>query len=296
MNLRFKSFNDFRSWLFKRVDGDANTVFEYFIIFVIVLNSVCLGLETLTGISENFRNILNITDQVCLLIFIIELILKAIAFGKNFFSNFWNTFDLIIVLISIFVSIPFFSVFRGVKIFRAARLIKTFKTLRIVKTLKLINSIEKLQHILRAIVRAIPSIIWTFVLLLLVFYFYAVVGVNLFGTHFNETFSTLGKSFYTLFQLMLFDDWGNITRPILKEFPLAWIYFISFGIISAYTILQVVTGIVVDSIQNVTQEKSDKQDKTLVTLETLSEQIVELQKKIDKINSTPSSNDRLTDL
>lgn len=97
---------------------------------------------------------------------------------------------------------------------------------------------------------------------------------------------------------MLFDDWGNITRPVLKEFHLAWIYFVSFGIISAYTILQVVTGIVVDSIQNVAKEKSDEKGSEKisdvistssittnqqVTLETLSTQIAELQKEIEKM-------------
>lgn len=114
---------------------------------------------------------------------------------------------------------------------------------------------------------------------------------------------------------MLFDDWGNITRPILEKSPTAWIYFVSFGIISAYTILQVVTGIVVDSIQNVAQKKSSEEPQTIisqktetgierktdervcsdetniatdetksVSLETLSKQIAELQKKIDEMN------------
>lgn len=197
MKSRFKSFQE---KLLRYVDGKADSFFEYFIIFVIIINSVCLGLETSPNISENFRNILVIIDQICLLIFIIELVLKALAFGKDFFTasepsgaGWWNTFDLIIVLVSIFASVPYFSVFRGLKIFRAARLVKTFKTLRIVKSLKIINSLEQLQRILRAIVRAIPSIIWTFVLLLLAFYFYAIVGVNLFGAHFDETFGSLEK-------------------------------------------------------------------------------------------------------
>lgn len=304
---KFKSFKEFQTSLKKRVDGEADTIFEFFIIFVIIINSVCLGIETSPNISSEVRFVLETIDQVCLSIFIIELILKAVAFGKTFFLNWWNTFDLIIVVVSIFASIPFFSVFRGFKIFRAARLIKTFKTLRIVKSLKIINSLENLQRILRAIVHAIPSIIWTFVLLLLAFYFYAVVGVNLFGAHFDESFGSLGKAFYTLFQLMLFDDWGNITRPILKEFHLAWIYFISFGIISAYTILQVVTGIVVDSIQNVAKQKTDKKNGDVistdtisnnpqVTLETLSVQIAELQKKIDEIKFSLSLDDRPKDL
>lgn len=308
-----ETFKSFQQKLSRYVDGDADSIFEYFIIAVIIINSICLGIETSSEISENFRSALNITDQICLLIFIVELILKFAAFGRNFFSNWWNTFDLIIVLFSIFGEIPFFSIFRGLKIFRASRIIKTFRTFRFVKSLKIINSLNQLQRILSAITKAIPSIIWTFVLLLLVFYFYAIIGVNIFGTEFDETFGSIGKTFYTLFQLMLFDDWGNITRPVLKEHSLAWIYFVSFGIISAYTILQVVTGIVVDSIQNVAKEQAEEiaesdenknqkiagsqcgrqrlsaspaiteSESPQVTLESLSAQIAELQKKVEEL-------------
>lgn len=282
------------------VDGEADSFFEYFIIFVIILNSAVLGIATSPGISAQFRTVLDIIDKTCLAVFVVELVLKFIAYNKHFFSaSKWNTFDLVIVLVSIFGTVPYFSIFRGIKVFRAFKLVKTLKTLRVVKTLKIINSLKHLQIILKAIVIAIPSIIWTFLLLLIAFYFYAIIGVNLFGAEFSEHFGSLGKSFYTLFQLMLFDDWGNITRPILKEFSASWIYFVSFGIISAYTILQVVTGIVVESIQNVTTDKNHKNEETsepekvTVTaheIENLSRQIELLEKQICELNVKMQNN------
>ena len=282
------------------VDGEADSFFEYFIIFVIILNSAVLGIATSPGISAQFRTVLDIIDKTCLAVFVVELVLKFIAYNKHFFSaSKWNTFDLVIVLVSIFGNVPYFSIFRGIKVFRAFKLVKTLKTLRVVKTLKIINSLKHLQIILKAIVFAIPSIIWTFLLLLIAFYFYAIIGVNLFGAEFSEHFGSLGKSFYTLFQLMLFDDWGNITRPILKEFSASWIYFVSFGIISAYTILQVVTGIVVESIQNVTTDKNHKNEETAepekvtVTahkIENLSRQIELLEKQICELNVKMQNN------
>lgn len=282
------------------VDGEADSFFEYFIIFVIILNSAVLGIATSPGISAQFRTVLDIIDKTCLAVFVVELVLKFIAYNKHFFSaSKWNTFDLVIVLVSIFGTVPYFSIFRGIKVFRAFKLVKTLKTLRVVKTLKIINSLKHLQIILKAIVFAIPSIIWTFLLLLIAFYFYAIIGVNLFGAEFSEHFGSLEKSFYTLFQLMLFDDWGNITRPILKEVSASWIYFVSFGIISAYTILQVVTGIVVESIQNVTTDKNHKNEeisepeKVTVTaheIENLSRQIGLLEKQICELNVKMQNN------
>lgn len=270
------------------VDGKADSVFEYFIILVIIINSVCLGIETSPNISAAARHALDVIDRICLAIFVVELSLKIIAFNKNFFTaTKWNAFDLIIILISVFANIPSVSVFRGIRIFRAARLLKAFRSLRIVKSLKIINSLEHLQIIVKAIVFAIPSIIWTFMILLLIFYFYAIIGVNVFGTEFAEFFGSLGKAFLTLFQLMLFDSWSFIARQVIKIYPPSWIYFVSFGIISAYTILQVVTGIVVDSIQSVAKNNSETDaEKNQTASETFSAQIAALQKQMAELSET----------
>lgn len=193
------------------VDGEADSFFEYFIIFVIILNSAVLGIATSPGISAQFRTVLDIIDKTCLAVFVVELGLKFIAYNKHFFSaSKWNTFDLVIVLVSIFGTVPYFSIFRGIKVFRAFKLVKTLKTLRVVKTLKIINSLKHLQIILKAIVFAIPSIIWTFLLLLIAFYFYAIIGVNLFGAEFSEHFGSLGK-YFTLFFSLCCSTTGEIS-------------------------------------------------------------------------------------
>lgn len=97
MKSKFKSFQE---KLRHYVDGNADSFFEYFIIFVVIVNSVCLGIETSPNISSKNRFIIDVVDEVCLAIFIVELILKAIAFGKEFFTasepagaGWWNTFD-----------------------------------------------------------------------------------------------------------------------------------------------------------------------------------------------------------
>lgn len=187
------------------VDGRADSPFEYFMLFVILVNIISLGLETSARLAQ-YKNIFFIIDQVCLAIFIFELVLKFIAFNKDFFKYGWNIFDLVIVLISIF---------RSIKIFRSVKIIKALKAMRAFKSMKLVTGLEHLQNILKAIIFSIPGIIWTFVILLIFFYIYAIVGVNIFSEEFPEFFGSLGKSFYTLFQLMIFDDYGSITRSVM---------------------------------------------------------------------------------
>ena len=58
------------------VDGDADTAYEYAMLFIIVINTISLGIETSKNITDSLRNILFIIDQICLYIFIFELLLK----------------------------------------------------------------------------------------------------------------------------------------------------------------------------------------------------------------------------
>lgn len=69
------------------VDGDADTPYEYAMLFIIVLNTISLGIETSKNITDNLRTILFIIDQICLWIFIAELIFKFIVFNKDFFGE-----------------------------------------------------------------------------------------------------------------------------------------------------------------------------------------------------------------
>ena len=274
----------FPEWLLHFVDGDANTWFEYFILCIIFINSISLGLES-TPFGLRHEQVLFIIDQICLYIFIGELILKIIAYNKNFFKYKWNIFDLIIVLISSFATLPYFTIFRVFKIFRSVRIIKAVKSFRAIKAMKFVNGLENLQRILRAIVLSFSGIIWTLILLFIIYYVYAIVGTNIFGTDFPDFFGTLSSSLLTLFQIMTFDSWcSQIARSIIQIHNWAWIYFISFSLISAFVIMNVIVGIVVDSIEEarVEYEKQEK-GKEYITNVDLSKQIMDLQNQISEL-------------
>ena len=184
-----------------------------------------------------------------------------------------------------FSTLPYFTVFRVFKIFRSVRIIKALKSFRAIKAMKLVNGLERLQGILRAIVLSFSGIVWTLLLLLIFYYVYAIIGTHVFGSDFPEFFGTLDKSLLSLFQIMTFDSWcSEIARPIITMHHWAWFYFISFALISAFVIMNVIVGIVVDSIDEARQEYNNKKNgKTEVTLEALSSQITDLQNQIDEL-------------
>lgn len=281
------------------VDGEADTPFEYFMLIVVIMNTIVLGLETSPELAAQYGRIFFVIDQICLWIFIAELFLKAVAFNKQFFGEYrfdekgdkffhinkWNIFDLFIVLVSVFASLPFFAVFRVLRLFKSVKIIKGIKSLRVIKTLKLVNGITKLRIIVKAVIKAIPSVLWTFFLLIIFAYVYAIIGVNIFGADFPENFGTLGSAFLALFNLSSFDS-----SEVIKRFSWSWIYFISYNFFEASIIMNVIVGVIVDSVNTSRQEIEDEDNneagndgKEEVTLESLSVQIAELQKMIQEM-------------
>ncbi|TLD81470.1 ion transporter [Helicobacter sp. MIT 05-5293] len=211
-----------------------------FIIGVILINSIALGLDTIDIIHRQFNNTLFIIDNVCLVIFVIELSLRIITYKKNFFigSNEWgwNWFDLIIVLISIFAN-------AGFSIVRAVRIVKIFR---------LLSAIPAMRIISMAMLHTIPAMLSVVVLLTIFYYIYGVLCVNLFGDTFPQWFGNLGKSFYTLFQIMTLESWSmGIVRPIMEVYPYAWIVFISFICITNFIVLNLIVGVAVESIAEI---------------------------------------------
>lgn len=211
--------------------------FQATIITIILINSVLIGLETSQYIMDRFGTFIDTFDLVILVIFTIEIILKIYVYRWNFFRNPWNVFDFSIVAISILPAAGSFSVFRA---------------LRIVRTLRLLKSIPKLRLIIESLLQAIPSIGWIAALLAIVYYTFAVIGTNLFGTDYPEYFGDLGSTMYTLFQIMTLESWSTaIARPVMEGSPFAALYFIMFILIATYTTLNIFIAIVVNTMNEV---------------------------------------------
>lgn len=237
-----------------------NSIFKNFILVVIIFNCVLMGLQTSTNIMNFCGSVINLIDQICFYIFVVELILKLIVYNKNFCKDGWNIFDFFIVLVSFLADFSAFSAFRAFRIFRVFRSLRSLRALKSLKSLKLVSGLKHLRIIVSALAAALPSIVWTALLLLLVFYIFALIGTTVFGEVFVDWFGTLGRSLYTLFQVMTMESWSmGISRPVMEVFPWAWCYFIPFILCTTYIVLNVVVGIVVSAIQDVKSEDKKRQ-------------------------------------
>lgn len=264
--------------------------FQNGIILLIVINSLLIGLETSDYWMYHYGHVIDQVDLIILGVFIIEIVLKLTVYHYRFFKNAWNVFDFLVIVISIVPAASSFTVFRA---------------FRILRTLRLVKNVPKLRFIIESLLKAIPSIGWIVALLLMIFYVFAVLGTNLYGDQFPVWFGTLGKSMFTLFQIMTLESWSSgIARPVMSEVPIAALYFIVFILVATYTTLNVFIAIVVNTMNEMHHQEIMEEDNRIKlfvhdehqqlkrNIDNLSNEIRELKKVIaEQQNPTHSARD-----
>ena len=81
----------------------------------------------------------------------------------------------------------------------------------------------------------------------------------MFGEKFDEWFGTVGRSCYSLFQIMTLESWSmGIVRPVMKVYPYAWSFFVPFIIITSFSVLNLFIGILVNTMQSAVEEQTSE--------------------------------------
>jgi voltage-gated sodium channel len=239
-----------------------------FILGVIICNALVLGLETSKTAMQHWGYWLHLLDQVAVVIFVIELAIKLVVYRLNFFKNGWNIFDFIIVTITL---LPFGE---GTSVLRALRIVRAFR---------LISAVPSMRLVIHALLSAIPGLVSVIALLSLVFYVGSVMATMLFGEQFQAWFGTIGASLFSLFQIMTLESWSmGIARPVMEQFPLAWLFFIPFILCTSFAVLNLFIAIIVsamDDVQRADRAPATSNDDIINELKTLRTEIAALKKK-----------------
>ena len=206
------------------------------IIAVILFNAVLLGLETSKPVMDRFGVLISALDKLCLAIFVAELAAKLVAYRGKFFRNGWNLFDFVIV---------------GISLTPGAQTLSVLRALRILRVLRVISVAPSLRRVVEGFVTALPGMGSVFLLMGIIFYIGAVMATKLFGDAFPEWFGTLGRSAYSLFQIMTLESWSmGIVRPVMVEFTYAWAFFVPFIMVTTFAVVNLLVGLIVNSMQD----------------------------------------------
>ncbi|HEY9038472.1 MAG TPA: ion transporter [Roseovarius sp.] len=203
---------------------------------VIIFNAVLLGMETSGTLMARFGGLIVALDTACLVFFVIEIALKLYARGARFFRDGWGLFDLVVV---------------GLALVPAGQAFSALRALRILRVLRVISVAPRLRRVVEGFVTALPGMGSVFLLMAIIFYIGAVIATKLFAADFPMWFGTLGRSGYTLFQIMTLESWSmGIVRPVMDVYPWAWMFFVPFILATTFAVVNLLVGLIVNSMQD----------------------------------------------
>ncbi|XP_062714445.1 voltage-dependent calcium channel type A subunit alpha-1 isoform X3 [Aedes albopictus] len=251
----------------------VSTPFEYFIMMLIVFNTLLLMMKFHEA-PPTLIDILSFMNLVFTFFFLLETIMKLIAFGcKNFFKDPWNIFDFITVIGSIIDALVLelgensFNV-GFLRLFRAARLIK------------LLRQGYTIRILLWTFVQSFKALPYVCLLIAMLFFIYAIIGMQVFGnielepesaiTRHNN-FRSFVQGLMLLFRCATGESWPNIMLACLKGRPcdpragksnetcgstLAYAYFVSFIFFCSFLMLNLFVAVIMDNFDYLTRDSS----------------------------------------
>ncbi|WP_170610789.1 ion transporter [Ruegeria arenilitoris] len=240
--------------------------FARFITAVILVNAVLLGMETAPSLMDRFGSVIVFLDTICLAIFVAEIALKLVTFGRRFFTSGWNLFDFTIV---------------GVALIPGGGGLSVLRALRILRVLRVISVAPRLRRVVEGFISALPGMASVFLLMAILFYIGAVISTKLFSQSFPDWFGDLGLSAYTLFQIMTLESWSmGIVRPVMQVYSYAWLFFVPFIMVTTFAVVNLLVGLIVNSMQDAhhaeDEVKTDAyRDEVLERLENIERRLIE---------------------
>lgn len=222
------------------------------ILLIIIINAVMLGLSTSERASAYAGGLLGVLDNIILAIFVAEMLLKLYAYRLSFFGNAWNIFDLVVVGLGLLPNRSELSALRG---------------LRVIRAMRVLSAVPQMRAVVQALLDALPGMGAVIVMLSIVYYVFGVMATLMYGPVFDEWFGTLGRSVYSLFQIMTLESWSmGIVRPVMQEFPMAWAFFVPFIVITAFSVLNLFIGLIVNTMQAAVEEEAGEEFEKLRAL------------------------------
>ena len=267
--------------------------FQNLVTIAILIAGVLVGIATYENFAAEHSTTLDLLNKIVLGIFIIEIVVKILAEGKKpwkYFTDAWNIFDFIIVAAA-------FMPFGGSSV-------AVLRLLRLLRVLKLVKALPKLQMLVGALLKSIPSMGYVSILLLLLFYIYAVAGVFFFGANDPIHFADLQTSMLSLFRVVTLEDWTDIMyinmfgcenygydgnmelcKASLAQKGLSIGFFVSFVLIGTMVFLNLFIGVIMNGMD---EAKADMEEaEALETGERVS--VSELETKLNEMQELLNS-------
>ncbi|PKK32317.1 sodium channel protein type 5 subunit alpha, transcript variant X1 [Columba livia] len=273
-----RPLNKYQGFLF---DVVSKQIFDVSIMILICLNMVTMMVET-DDQSQEKVNILHKINMLFVAIFTGECIIKMLALRHYYFTNGWNIFDFVVVILSI-VGTVLSDIIQ--KYFFSPTLFRVIRLARIGRILRLIRGAKGIRTLLFALMMSLPALFNIGLLLFLVMFIYAIFGMANFAYVKKEhgiddmfNFQTFANSMLCLFQITTSAGWDGLLNPILNTGPpycdpnlpnangskgdcgspaIGILFFVTYIIISFLIVVNMYIAIILENFSVATEESTE---------------------------------------
>ena len=251
--------------------------FTLFITFLIVVNCLLISVEL------DYPNPLVIRIQeIIVYLFLIEILVRWFGRKNNseYFSDKWNYFDVFLVALA----------FVPEDAIKNPELLTSLRILRVFRVFRLIKAFPELQIVSRVLFRSISSLTSVCFLMMIIMYLYSIMGVILFRGksqvvtgigNAGDPFGNVLEAMFSMFRVLTGEDWTDLRYDLLVgqseqgQF-LITTFFISFYVIAAFLLINLVVGAVCNNYDTVVQDyhendNDNEEEAEVVILEKLDE-------------------------
>ena len=221
--------------------------FTAFIVGVILVNALVLALGTYETLDERYGSTLHHISDLCFVIFVVELLLRILSYGIrpwNFFKSGWNIFDFVVIG-SVFIP----GVRENATLLRLARLARLMRVVRLLPDLRVL---------LLGVWRSVPPLLSVAGITAALLFVYGMIGWLMFAEAIPEHWGNIGRAMLTLFVMLTLENFPNYMYEGMDVHPASWIYFVSFILIAAFIVLNVLIGIVLNSMEEAREAERRK--------------------------------------
>jgi voltage-gated sodium channel len=212
--------------------------FTAVVVATIAVNAVVLGLQTYEGLEERWGRTLDALNAICLAVFVVELLVRIAAYWPrpwDFFRSGWNVFDFVVVAAAFVPGIR-----QNATLLRLARLLRVVRLVRVLPDLRLL---------LLGVWRSVPPLASIGAVTALIIFVYGMVGWILFADELPEQWGNIGRAMLTLFVMLTLENFPVYMDAAMEVERWAWVYFVSFILVAAFIVLNVLIGIVLNSME-----------------------------------------------
>ncbi|WP_150910765.1 ion transporter [Marinobacter halotolerans] len=213
---------------------ESSRLFQTVVIGIIILSALTIGAKTY-DLPPLLESSLTVMDNAITVFFLIEILFRFAACQdkKRFLMDGWNLFDTLVVIGSLVPLDNSDAVLLG-------RLLRVFRVLR------LVSVVPELRFLINSLLKAIPRMGYIALLMFIIFYIYAAMGSLFFASVDEELWGDVAIAMLTLFRVATFEDWTDVMYATMDQYPLSWVYYITFIFLTAFVFLNMMIGAILE--------------------------------------------------